>query len=245
MKVKDMMAGFALYQPGNLRDALALLDTVGPGTWKLAGGNDSLVWFKEQIKQPKAVVDLAGLEELRGIRATPGGIEIGACAQRASKFQAFLAGGRQLPGQVIQPIGESDDLGDFAHDLSRRSERQVLAPETGSHGAVLKHRHAHERLHDLVGAGKAAASDAIGGLAGDVPAFERDPPLIGRIDTVDEIEHGRLARTVGANETKDLAVSHRETQIMHRLQAPKALADPGDFEERCHGSSLRTRGQRP
>ena len=78
MKVKDIMAGFALYQPGNLRDALALLDTVGPGTWKLAGGNDSLVWFKEQIKQPKAVVDLAGLEELRGIRATPGGVEIGA-----------------------------------------------------------------------------------------------------------------------------------------------------------------------
>jgi hypothetical protein len=32
---------------------------------------------------------------------------------------------------------------------------------------------------------------------------------------------------------------------MHRLQAPKTLADPGDFEERCHASSLRTRGQRP
>jgi xanthine dehydrogenase YagS FAD-binding subunit len=78
VKVKDIMAGFALYQPGNLADALTLLNELGPDAWKLAGGNDSFVWFKEGIKQPKAVVDLAGLEELRGIRATPGGIEIGA-----------------------------------------------------------------------------------------------------------------------------------------------------------------------
>ena len=78
MNVKDISAGFALYQPGNLTDALALLERLGSDAWKLAGGNDSFVWFKERIKQPKAVVDLAGIEELRGIRAIPGGIEIGA-----------------------------------------------------------------------------------------------------------------------------------------------------------------------
>ena len=78
MNVKDISAGFALYQPGNLTDALALLERLGSDAWKLAGGNDSFVWFKERIKQPKAVVDLAGIEELRGIRAIPGGVEIGA-----------------------------------------------------------------------------------------------------------------------------------------------------------------------
>ena len=78
MIIRDMMPGFELYQPANLKDALALLSRFGKDGWKLAGGNDSLTWFKERIKRPKAVIDLSGLSELRGIRETPDGIEIGA-----------------------------------------------------------------------------------------------------------------------------------------------------------------------
>lgn len=78
MIVKDMMPGFDLFQPVTLPDALALLDRYGDGAWKLAGGNDSLVWFKERIKRPRAAVDLTGIAELKGIRETPQGIEIGA-----------------------------------------------------------------------------------------------------------------------------------------------------------------------
>ena len=78
MIVKDMMPGFELYQPATLPDALALLDRYGNEAWKLAGGNDSLVWFKERIKRPKAVIDLADIAELKGIRETPDGVEIGA-----------------------------------------------------------------------------------------------------------------------------------------------------------------------
>jgi xanthine dehydrogenase YagS FAD-binding subunit len=45
----------------------------------MAGGNDSLDWFKDRVKRPSVVVDLSGLDELRGIREmTGGGIEIGA-----------------------------------------------------------------------------------------------------------------------------------------------------------------------
>jgi len=47
----------------------------------LAGGLDSFDWLKDRIRKPKAVVDLSGIEELRGVRATndgSGGIEIGA-----------------------------------------------------------------------------------------------------------------------------------------------------------------------
>jgi xanthine dehydrogenase YagS FAD-binding subunit len=47
--------------------------------WALAGGNDSLDWFKDRIKRPSHVVDLSGIAELRGIREMAGGgIEIGA-----------------------------------------------------------------------------------------------------------------------------------------------------------------------
>jgi xanthine dehydrogenase YagS FAD-binding subunit len=44
----------------------------------MAGGLDSFDWLKDRIKKPKTVVDLSGVEELRGVRTTSDGIEIGA-----------------------------------------------------------------------------------------------------------------------------------------------------------------------
>src|SRR3954469_21677642 len=78
MIVKDMMAQFDLFQPTQLADALGILDSYGKDAWKMAGGYDSLVWFKERIKQPKAVVDLSAIQEMHGIKETPDGVEIGA-----------------------------------------------------------------------------------------------------------------------------------------------------------------------
>jgi xanthine dehydrogenase YagS FAD-binding subunit len=78
MIVKDMMPGFELYQPTQLDDALALLDRYGKDGWKMAGGNDSLSWFKERVKRPKAVIDISRIVTLKGVRETPDGIEIGA-----------------------------------------------------------------------------------------------------------------------------------------------------------------------
>jgi xanthine dehydrogenase YagS FAD-binding subunit len=76
---RDMMAGFELYQPTTVEGAVELLGRYGSEGWALAGGNDSLDWFKDRIKRPKAVVDLSGIEGLRGIRETKdGGVEIGA-----------------------------------------------------------------------------------------------------------------------------------------------------------------------
>ena len=78
MIIKDMMPQFDLFQPATLKDALGLLDSYGKDAWKMAGGYDSLVWFKERIKRPKAVVDLSGIAEMRGIKETADGVEIGA-----------------------------------------------------------------------------------------------------------------------------------------------------------------------
>jgi xanthine dehydrogenase YagS FAD-binding subunit len=76
---KDMMAAFELYQPDSVDGAIDLLAEAGERGWAMAGGNDSLDWFKDRIKRPQTVVDLTSLDELRGIRELPdGGIEIGA-----------------------------------------------------------------------------------------------------------------------------------------------------------------------
>jgi xanthine dehydrogenase YagS FAD-binding subunit len=44
----------------------------------LAGGLDSFDWLKDRIKKPSTVVDLSGVEELKGIRTTSDGLEIAA-----------------------------------------------------------------------------------------------------------------------------------------------------------------------
>ena len=76
---KDMMPAFALYQPDSVDGAIDLLAEAGEGGWALAGGNDSLDWFKDRVKRPETVVDISGLTELRGVRELPdGGVEIGA-----------------------------------------------------------------------------------------------------------------------------------------------------------------------
>src|SRR5271165_7544078 len=76
--IRDVMPAFDLYQPGSIADAQKLLAQHGSDAWVLAGGLDSFDWFKDRIKKPKAVVDLSGIEELKGVRASDNGIEIAA-----------------------------------------------------------------------------------------------------------------------------------------------------------------------
>jgi xanthine dehydrogenase YagS FAD-binding subunit len=76
--IRDVMPAFDLLQPSSIVDAQKLLEQHGADAWVMAGGLDSFDWLKDRIKKPKVVVDLSGIEELKGIHATSEGIEIGA-----------------------------------------------------------------------------------------------------------------------------------------------------------------------
>src|ERR1700691_5651824 len=76
--IRDVMPAFDLLQPSSVDDAQRLLEHHGADAWVMAGGLDSFDWLKDRIKRPKVVVDLSGINELKGIRATSDGIEIGA-----------------------------------------------------------------------------------------------------------------------------------------------------------------------
>ena len=78
--LNDMMPHFELFQPTDVDNAFDLLDRFGEDCWTIAGGHDSLAWFKDRGKQPSAVIDLAGIAELHGIRESGGGLELGAMA---------------------------------------------------------------------------------------------------------------------------------------------------------------------
>src|ERR1700758_2739949 len=72
------MPTFQLYQPTSVADAQKLLQQHESDALVLAGGLDSMDWLKDRIRKPKAVVDLSGIDELRGIRETSDGVHIGA-----------------------------------------------------------------------------------------------------------------------------------------------------------------------
>ncbi|HKE46056.1 MAG TPA: xanthine dehydrogenase family protein subunit M [Steroidobacteraceae bacterium] len=76
--LRDMMPQFELYQPDTLENALKLAKDLDDKGWILAGGYDSLDWFKDRAKRPEAVIDIGGIASLKGIRETPEGVEIGA-----------------------------------------------------------------------------------------------------------------------------------------------------------------------
>jgi xanthine dehydrogenase YagS FAD-binding subunit len=72
------MPAFDLLQPSSAADAQKLLQQHGEEAWVMAGGLDSFDWLKDRIKKPKVLVDLSGIDELKGIRATGDDLEIGA-----------------------------------------------------------------------------------------------------------------------------------------------------------------------
>ncbi|ANO50413.1 FAD binding domain-containing protein [Woeseia oceani] len=74
----DVMPNVQLYQPAELDDALELADRLGEQGWLLGGGQDTYGWLKDRAKNPQAMIDLNGIEALKGIRETADGIEIGA-----------------------------------------------------------------------------------------------------------------------------------------------------------------------
>src|ERR1041385_2584042 len=77
--VHDVRPVSELFQPATVDDAIALLDKYTSDAWVLAGGLDTFDWFKDRNKRRKGVVDLSGVDSLRGVKKTAdGGLEIGA-----------------------------------------------------------------------------------------------------------------------------------------------------------------------
>ncbi|MCI0516261.1 MAG: FAD binding domain-containing protein, partial [Woeseiaceae bacterium] len=74
----DVMPDVQLFQPASIDDALNLADRYGRDGWVLGGGQDTYGWLKDRAKHPKAMIDLNGIESLRGIRQRDDGVEIGA-----------------------------------------------------------------------------------------------------------------------------------------------------------------------
>lgn len=114
--IRDMMPAFELYQPAGIDDVLALLKKHGKDAWVMAGGMDSLDWFKDRVKRPKVVVDLSQVKGLKGIRAQANGVEIGALTT--------------LTEVVTNPLIQS------RYGLLAHAARRVASPQIRNQGTL-------------------------------------------------------------------------------------------------------------
>src|SRR5437762_6843614 len=72
------LPGFKLLRPRTLEDAVNFLAKYGGNIQVLAGGTDLIPSMKQKLFTPAYIMDIRGIEELRGIRVVPGaGVEIG------------------------------------------------------------------------------------------------------------------------------------------------------------------------
>src|SRR5690606_29598238 len=102
---------------------------------------------------------------------------------------------------------------------------------------VVEHRGPVEQMRALERASDAEARDAIGAQLRDVLPLEDDPARSGLVRAGNEIEEGRLAGTVGADDRADLAAAKRRADVADRGQSAESLGEGTDFE---HGPAFLT-----
>src|SRR5437899_5360925 len=93
-------------RPGSLQEAIELL-AADDGARALAGGQTLINVMKARAGSPDALIDLAGIEELKGIElGTDGTLEIGAMATYTQLVESSEARARPIIGEVCAQIAD-------------------------------------------------------------------------------------------------------------------------------------------
>ena len=100
------MKRFTVYTASSLDDALAYLAEYGEEARVLAGGTDLLVWRREDKVKENHFLDISGLDELRYLRASAAGLEIGALTTHSQVVSSPLVQERApLLAEACRTVG--------------------------------------------------------------------------------------------------------------------------------------------
>ena len=139
---------------------------------------------------------------------------------------ALRAGGRT-------PAPKADALGDGTGRASTAGSANSFSSASGSKGEldVLAYCLAVQRAGVLEHQPHSLPRDPVGRPAGHVrDPVDADLPGVGPLDPHDQLHHGGLAGSVGADQAEYLPRLDRETHVLDGDQAAEALRQPRHFE---------------
>jgi aerobic carbon-monoxide dehydrogenase medium subunit len=120
---------FAYHRPTSVKDAVALLAQLGEDGRLLAGGHSLIPTMKLRLASPGNLIDLAGIADLKGIRADGNDIVIGAMTTQHDLIASDLLASkipiiRESSAQIADPqvrylgtLGGNVANGDPANDM--------------------------------------------------------------------------------------------------------------------------------
>ncbi len=195
--IRDMMPAFELFQPATVEDAVALLAEHGREAWALAGGLDSMDWFKDRIKRPRVVIDLGGIPDLTGIQERGEGLDIGAMTSLSavaadervrSRFQLLADAASQVATPQIRNQGT---LGGNVSQDTRCWYYRSGWPcyRAGGNTCYASAPQAMNREHCILGASRCVA----------VNPSDTAPALVA-LDATMDVRNRRGTRTVAAED---------------------------------------------
>ena len=111
----------------------------------------------------------------------------------------------------MRPLGTAH-LGQEQDVLDKIGAAVAVSP----HQQVVQYGGMVEQLDILEGPGDAQPGKLVRAQAGDVAPVKADAPLAGLVDPRDQVEDGRLAGAVGADDGKHLARLDREGYAVDR-----------------------------
>ena len=117
------MIDFALLRPQTIDEAVALLAEYGEDARPLAGGTALALLLKQRLVQPAALVSLAGIPALKGIRVEADGLHIGAMTHHAAIER--LAGVEGVSPLLVET---------YRHVATRRIRNQATVGGGLAHG---------------------------------------------------------------------------------------------------------------
>jgi carbon-monoxide dehydrogenase medium subunit len=85
---------FAYHRPNSVKEAVALLSSLGDDARALAGGHSLIPMMKLRLAAPEHLVDLGGIGDIKGIRQDGGDIVIGAMTTQHELIASELLGAK-------------------------------------------------------------------------------------------------------------------------------------------------------
>ena len=94
---------------------------------------------------------------------------------------------------------------------------------------IVFHRHVREEPDILESPAQALGDDDVRRCARDVLSIKDDLSFVRRIESGQQVDDGRLAGSIGADQRSDLSFFHRETEIVYSDQSAETDRQVFDF----------------